>query len=257
MRDSQDVEELDFSLRCDDFELTYYPNSNRPKDYKIKLTVIEGGKEVLSKVIEVNDPLQYKGSFFYQSSYGTLPDRGSVLLRVTPRNSGQSQDYRVQVGQNFRIGDTEDKVSVNRFLPDFSIDSNGRAFSRSRTLNNPAIQLTVAQDGKEMYRTWVFSKFRDFHKKEDQEYNFELVRFLPSEYTGIQATKDPGVWVVWIGCILMCLGIYVVFFTSHQRIWCRVEEKNGSFKITLAGSSNKDQVAFSGELEQLYKNMKS
>jgi cytochrome c biogenesis factor len=39
------------------------------KDYKSVLRVVDGGNTVLSKTIEVNDPLKYKGYTFYQSSY--------------------------------------------------------------------------------------------------------------------------------------------------------------------------------------------
>lgn len=39
------------------------------KDYKSKLTVLDGDKEVLQKTIVVNKPLTYGGYTFYQSSY--------------------------------------------------------------------------------------------------------------------------------------------------------------------------------------------
>ncbi len=47
----------------------FYP-SGQPKEYSSDLSIIENGREVLRKKIEVNDPLQYKGIWFYQSSYG-------------------------------------------------------------------------------------------------------------------------------------------------------------------------------------------
>ena len=50
-------------------KLAFRQQQGRPKDYKSKLKVLEQGKEVLSKTIEVNDPLTYKGYTFYQSSY--------------------------------------------------------------------------------------------------------------------------------------------------------------------------------------------
>ena len=40
-----------------------------PKDFKSNLTVIDEGREVRSKVIEVNDPLHHGGYHFYQHSY--------------------------------------------------------------------------------------------------------------------------------------------------------------------------------------------
>ena len=70
--------------------MTFYEGSQRPKDFTSKLTIIDGGKEVKQKVIEVNDPLQYKGIFIYQSSYGTAPGDGRVVLvDVTPSTGTQ------------------------------------------------------------------------------------------------------------------------------------------------------------------------
>ncbi len=69
---------LGFTVRCDDFDVSYYPNSMRPKDYNSDLVVLENGKEVLRKRIEVNDPLTYKGITFYQSSYGPA---GNAFLK--------------------------------------------------------------------------------------------------------------------------------------------------------------------------------
>ena len=68
------VPHADFSLRLDAFELEYYKDSTRPKDYKSTLAVVENNKDVLTKTIEVNDPLSYKGIFFYQSTYGQSVD---------------------------------------------------------------------------------------------------------------------------------------------------------------------------------------
>lgn len=39
------------------------------KDFKSRLTVVEGGKDVLTRTIEVNHPLKFKGYSFYQSNY--------------------------------------------------------------------------------------------------------------------------------------------------------------------------------------------
>ena len=61
---------LGFELRCDNFEVDYYPESDMPKAYKSWLTVFKNGKEVMKKVISVNDPLTYEGITFYQSSFG-------------------------------------------------------------------------------------------------------------------------------------------------------------------------------------------
>jgi len=64
------VPSTDFYIQLDNFEIEYYPNSVI-KDYKSTLTIIERDKRVMTKTIEVNHPLKYKGIWFYQESYGS------------------------------------------------------------------------------------------------------------------------------------------------------------------------------------------
>ena len=66
-------------------------------------------------------------------------------------------------------------------------------------------------------------------------------------YTGLQVAKDPGVWVVWLGCSLMVIGIYVAFFLSHRRVWVRIQKGN----VTIGGNANKHQGAFTTYFDEL------
>jgi cytochrome c biogenesis protein len=70
------------------------------------------------------------------------------------------------------------------------------------------------------------------------------------EYTGLQVARDPGVWVVWLGCTLLILGLIVSFFFSHQRIWVRIPKDPGK-EIVLAGSTSKNRVGFEKVFEKV------
>jgi cytochrome c biogenesis protein len=59
-------------------------------------------------------------------------------------------------------------------------------------------------------------------------------------FTGLQVAKDPGVWIVWLGCALMVVGIYGAFLMSHRRVWIRIQGGN----VTIGGNANKNQGAF-------------
>jgi uncharacterized Tic20 family protein len=68
------------------FALLYERSGMEVKDYKSILRVVEKGETVITKTIEVNDPMKYKGYVFYQSSYDPEGERYTGL-QVT-RNPG-------------------------------------------------------------------------------------------------------------------------------------------------------------------------
>ncbi len=61
------------------FFLLYKQMGENIKDWKSKLRIVEGGKTVAEKTIEVNDPLKYKGYTFYQASYDPQNEKLSGL----------------------------------------------------------------------------------------------------------------------------------------------------------------------------------
>jgi len=72
-------------------------------------------------------------------------------------------------------------------------------------------------------------------------------------YTGLQVAKDPGVWVVWLGCFLMVVGVYAAFFMSHRRIWVRIENES----VTIGGNASKNQGAFQSFFDRLVEKIKA
>jgi cytochrome c biogenesis protein len=67
--------------------------------------------------------------------------------------------------------------------------------------------------------------------------------------------KDPGVWIVYLGCIVMALGLFTAFFMSHSRIWIRLREEKNSTRLTIASSINKNRIAFSRTLDRFVKEL--
>lgn len=59
--------------------LELVPPAPQPRDWKSHLAVIEAGRIVMEKVIEVNDPLHYGGYHFYQSSFDVEEGRYTIL----------------------------------------------------------------------------------------------------------------------------------------------------------------------------------
>jgi cytochrome c biogenesis protein len=243
--------DLGFMVRCDDFDVAYYPNG-APKDYKSSLTIIENGKEVLKKIIEVNHPLKYKGFAFYQESFGEVADQGGeVTLRVVERGSKEpGRVFHVNVGESFTLSTTGLTIKINRFFPDFVLDENGMVNNRSSALHNPALELLIFKGDELQGQTWVFQKFPDFHGS-NGEYQFLFQDIRRKVYTGLQVTKDPGVKVVWTGSILMIFGILSTFFFSHQQVWIRIKSVGNNLELVMAGTARKNQIGFEKVFERL------
>lgn len=256
LRKSNIISKLGFSVRCDNFEVSFYDDSKQPKDYKSTLTIIDQGKEVLSKTIEVNSPLKYQGIYFYQASYGTTLQDGVIGLLVTSKKEGgQSKEYQLKVGESVEIKGEGAKITALRFVPDFMIDQ-GRVVSKSKNLVNPAVEVLVSKNDATKYSTWIFQNFPNFHASKAGDFDFKFLNYEGKQYTGLQVAKDPGVWVVWIGCILLVLGILVAFFISHRRVWLRIASKDTKSSITLAGTSNKNREGFERDFKELTNKIK-
>lgn len=65
--------------------LSFHEKPNDIKNYNSTLTVLEGGKQVLTQRIQVNKPLRYRGVDFYQSNYDPdNPNYSGLQVVVDP-----------------------------------------------------------------------------------------------------------------------------------------------------------------------------
>ena len=94
-------------------------------------------------------------------------------------------------------------------------------------------------------------KFPSFDKMRKGKTFIAVADFVPRYYTGLQVSKDPGVWVVYTGFILMIIGIYITFFMSHQQICVEVVSRGKENQITVAGTSNKNKLGMQKKVAKL------
>jgi cytochrome c biogenesis protein len=243
---------LGFELRCDNFEVEYYGDSDMPKSYKSWLTVLKDGREVLKKVISVNDPLTYEGITFYQASYGSVRENmsnGILVLRVVS-SDGKSNQVNTRIGGTFAIPGLSGEGRVANFSPALSFDQSGRPFTYDASLKNPAIFVELPNVGGTPYSGWIFKRYPQTWRLPDGS-SLEFLDYWGVEYTGLQVRKDPGVLIVYLGCIIMAAGLYITFFMSHKRLWVNVAEEMGAAKIVIGASANRNRTAFERDIEKL------
>jgi cytochrome c biogenesis protein len=243
MKDQEVPKPIDFSVRCDDFDITYY-DLKRPekhvKEYTSVLTILENEKEVLKKTVQVNHPLHYKGLAFYQSNYGAIHD---VTLGIQWRGKKEKATFHVLEGSTGQIPNTNALIRLLKF--EHQVHNFGEG-----------VQVVLFKPNQEPRPFWLLRNFPKFDEQRGDEFVLTVEGLTEKEYTGLQVTKDPGVWVVWIGCSLMIFGLIVSFFFSHQRVWVRIP-RGPRGEIVLAGSANKNRVGFEKNFGLLVEGVRS
>jgi cytochrome c biogenesis protein len=248
------VLKANFKLRLDKFETEYYPNGS-VKDWKSTLTVLENKKPVLTKTIEVNHPLSYKGYMFYQNSYGW--DWTNPLLEIWIKKQ-EDPSYLEKI--EIKLGEAADRknddleISILRFVPDFILNEKRQVTTRSLEPNNPAAFVEAHKSGKKIFSGWIFAKFPDFsrtHEKRKTDLILELKDVKAAQYSGLQVSKDPGVNFIWIGCAALMIGLCLAFYWPTKEVLVILEAGPGRTEITAAGRAAKSKTSFQAEFEEI------
>jgi cytochrome c biogenesis protein len=252
-----DVPNADFKVRAEDFNIEFYPNSETPKEYVTKLSVIENGETVRTKDVKVNHPLKYKGVMFLQSDYGFI---NTVGIEINKRIHGTSEaellgEFKIDEGQTIEVTGTDLKVTLITYVSDFVMDSEGNVSNHSSEPRNPAILLELT-DGKSLKeRMWLFMKFQGFQDSKQSDYMMEFMSIYPpmKYYTGLQVRRNPGIEIVWIGSLLIICGLFISFYISHKRLWLKISLNGRKTTVEIGGKSYKDRSGFDRENNILVK----
>ncbi len=239
LRSQAQVLQLDFEIRCDDFDVSFY-DTGAPKEFRSSLTILEQGREVLKKDIIVNDPLRYKGISLYQASYGQLPS-DKLVLSFTSAKTGMIYTRNAGVNQTMTLPEKLGTFVLKelRAAAKFGDHDIGEAYIGVLTPPNG--------DPQEVF---LPLRFPSFDKMRKGQVVIAVVDQVQRYYTGLQVAKDPGVWVVYVGFILMIIGCYITFFMQHQQI-C-VELASGSkTEVIVAGTANKNKMAMQTKIDRI------
>lgn len=227
---NQQAINLDFTVFCNSFLIDFY-NNGMPKEYRSNLSIVENNELVLHRDIVVNSPLKYKGVTFYQASYQGYQD---FLVTITENNSDVRKAFQIPFRKDFLWQDHEIRFGI------LNIQNDGMRILREKLWykigENPAKEIWLDDNTT----TTVTDGEKTFTIKVKQLYA-----------TGLQVTKDSGVWVVYIGCLLMLIGLYMTFFMSHRRLWVYLLQEDGRYHLLLTTHSNKNRQAMEKETSRL------
>jgi len=208
------VQDRDFLLRVDDFSIDNN-SKGEIKDYFSTLSIVRDSVVLVTKKIQVNDPLIFEGIHFYQSSYGKDPYViQDAVLHISSDLMAIDTMVSVPYDDTIALGKRGMFVCVHDFFGDFVIDMKTREpSSRSETHNNPALKASLFDSfGSVLFDSWLFALHKGFHMQENPVVSIELTSYTPQLFTGIQIRKNPGVPLVWAGIGLASLGLVLIFY---------------------------------------------
>ncbi len=222
---------LDFSVRCDGFALKT-DERGRPLEYVSDLVILQDGQERTRQSIEVNSPLHFEGWNLYQSSYEEL-----VRLKVVNTQTGE-----------------ESRVSLSPQNPQFAESIRMRLYLLRHALGSPMGNSALLQlegpDGQ-MFRYQVAGDAARTKERNGQLGEMIAISFADDKLhyaTGLQVVKDPGAILVWIGCGLFILALYLTFYLSHRRLW--MQWQDGILRVN--GIAQRNMPMFRKELDALF-----
>ena len=226
-----------FNLKLEQFTVSFY-STGAPKEFKSAVTLREEGQTVLSESIRVNHPLSYKGLSFYQSSYGVAGVEKAVLV-IQEKNSGKEHLVEAQLGVKTELPGSHYAFVITRFVPD--IQGLG-----------PAFQVMSLEPDRPHETFFVLQNHPEMEERRPGSYRFRIREIVPRYYSGLQVTKDPGVPLVWTGCVFMVVGFYLTFFLSHRRLWVRLSPQGENTLLEFAGFSHRNRIGFEQEFEKMF-----
>lgn len=225
------AKKLDFDVRCDNFKVDFY-ETGQPKEYRTDLTILKNGKEIISRAIRVNHPMFYDGLKFCQATYGIA---GANNFQIVVRNikSGREAALKLNMMKKVSLPGSGSSFALARFIPDYRG-------------SGPAVLGVFLEPGKDHEIFWLFKDYQQVKNG----FSFMFRDFDRDYYTGLQISRDPGVPVVWIGCIFILIGLVLSLFLTHTRVWLRLSELEDGCEVKIAASVGKDKNSLEEKLEK-------
>jgi hypothetical protein len=110
----------------------------------------------------------------------------AVIIIVEDKDAKTSKEYTINLNSDFKIPNSDLKIHVGDFLPDFKMQA-GILTSSSNTPNNPAVGVRVLEGGKQIFPApgkqwgWLFAKMPNVHPLRHPKYNINLKEGIPKK----------------------------------------------------------------------------
>ena len=228
------------SIEAKSFNDAYYPDGS-PKDYVSDLVLYKNGVAVDRQMVRVNHPLTWDGISFYQSFFG-------VAAAMQVKDGAGKTVFGESVPLVWSSDDGTHSIGkFDMASKGLSVYVIGAASGKTDpNIKAGQMQLEIHQAGKDApIATEVVNQGKPATIA-GMTYTFERTR----QFTGLIVARDPGAMFVWVGSTLLIIGLFLVFFFPHRRVWVRIRKTSAGSEILCASTMKRD-VAFEPQFHQL------
>lgn len=245
IRNSQKTLKLNFKVRCDDFDVSFY-ETGAPKEFRSRLSIIEKDGVSFSRDIIVNDPLRHKGVNFFQSSYGRIPSE-EIDLSFAMKGSGMAYARKARMGEPVEIPEGAGTFTLKGFK---------NAYNFMGHNIGPSYMGVFKPKDREPLEVTLPLNYPSFDRMRRDKIVISVTGEEKRYYTGLQVTRDPGVWLVYLGFIMMIIGFYISFFMGRQQMFVEVKRQGGKTRVRVAGFSAKNMLGMKLKAQTLSEKLK-
>jgi len=235
------------SVGLDHFTDEYYLEGP-PKDFRSDIVIYEGGKEVKRGVTRVNSPVSYKGIRFHQSFFGQAAvmevkdEAGAELYKAAVPLAWETRDGGRPVG-SFDLPDQAMTVYVV-----------GPRSGETDALV-PAGEMRVEVYGRNSGTPIATDNLSQGTAKQVAGLNLTFVR--ESRFTGLKVVKDPGTNIIWVASGLMVVGLIMLFYLPHRRLWALVKRRDDGTAEVRVGMTAQRDMSLESEFSRLRERISS
>ncbi len=222
----------DLVLSVNSFQDTY-TDEGRPADYVSEIELSDAGGVIKSQEVRVNSPLTYKGYRFHQQTFGVAaefkvaePGRAVLFDGAIPLQYTSSDGLNAVGRVELEDADLEIIVATAASgQTGSSIPAGAAAIEIYQLSSDQPVGMGELSQGETAEVAGL-------------DVTFER----ETKYTGILIRQDPGTVWMWIGSVLLVVGMSITFAFQYRRIWVRVfpTDEEGQVAIRFGGVSRLD-----------------
>ena len=247
------LQDLPFTVSLHKFHLEHY-DTGMPKRFASDILITDNatGKSV-EKTIEVNKPFEFDGIMMYQASFEDGGSRLKLLghdLRPTgPAVRSRMQDTTAKTLELFAVGGFE---SVGKFIestiPEAEREKAADVFIKilegagweawklaRATAGQPPLEMNGVR--ARLLRDTLNATSDSLHY--GAPVYLQLAGFDEVRATVLQVTRSPGKPIVYLGSLLLVLGVFAMLYIRERRLFVLIK---ASGETLVALSSNRKSL---------------